>query len=303
MGVGAVLGKFYSAKDTFGEKIFKTIMLIGIGVFLITLIIGLLSGVSIDTLVFWFFGGAVGFILIALAYKGFMSMMQDKPFSPQDAFKKKLIKLCLKAKPTNVFDLYLRGEDMRQKSFYGKILGLGFIPYFVARVKKDGQKNIVYKQDSEGKILTKKFIDLNGNEEYQKIPETEIIKENDGDIVFLVAETVGFLGVIKHFLAPSYEIIRVNKKYCSDLIGDVFIKDVNLFPIGDYMYPAKQCQEDIIRIQIQDQAETAIQTHKNWLDLMSQITQMSLGSDPTFQKMLVAQAETLQKNQSMMPMQ
>jgi len=41
----------------------------------------------------------------------------------------------------------------------------------------------------------------------------------------------------------------------------------------------------------ENEATTVITTHRNNLDLVSTVTQMSLGGDPTFQKIMLAQAE------------
>lgn len=289
--------------ESFTERMLKIVLMLGVIVLVLSLLIGLFMGVGIDTLFIWIIGGGVALILIFLASKGLASMLKPKPFSPQDCFKHKLIKLCKQTMPRNVHDIYLRGENMRSKSFFGKIVGLGFIPYFIAKEKKDKEGNIVYQKDADGNIKTRPVIEADGSKKQIPISVKENIQTDDGDIVFVVSTANGFLARIKDLIFPDYQIVRAHPSYCSELIGDVFIKDVNFFPVGDFLYPQKQCKEDIKQIMTQDQSETIIQTHKNFLDLVSYVTQMSLGADPTFQKQQIAQAENLERNRNLMPMQ
>jgi len=64
-------------------------------------------------------------------------------------------------------------------------------------------------------------------------------------------------------------------------------------PYGEFLYPAKQWQNDIIQVMKENEATTIATTHRNNLDLVSNVTQMSLGADPTFQKIMMARSENI----------
>lgn len=233
--------------------------------------------------------------LVVMAVVGIASFFKPKPFSPTEDFRNALIRICRKAKPFNVYNLHLRGEDMRTFAKWGKIIGLGFMPYVTAKPVKDDEGKFLYERDGKGKIIYQEV--WNELEKRNvKIPKQifNMISEKDGDVLF-ITEKHNF--PLNLFLR-AVDIIRVNKKYVSDLLGDIYIKDVNLVPFGEFLYPAKQWQDDIIHIMKQHEAETIITTFRYNLDLISQVTQMSLGSDPTFQKLMGAQSERLSSNPS-----
>ena len=139
---------------------------------------------------------------------------------------------------------------------------------FTPKLNKDGKKVL----DQNGKMIT--------------VPEKEILTEKDGEWLFVVqTNPIPLLG--------KEDVIRAHYKYCSDMGERVWIKSPNLVPIGDYFYPTQQWQEDITRIKTQHQAETLIETYEEFLDLLAHVTQMSLGSDPNFQKIMLAQSEAI----------
>jgi len=228
--------------------------------------------------------------LLGLAIKGVLSFIQPKPFSPTEDFRTSLIRISKKAKPFNVKNLILRGEDMRTFAKWGKIIGVGFLPYISFTPQKSEQGKVIYETDKDGNIIYDRTWSQQ-EERYIEIPKPkyEYITEKDGDVL-IVTERYGFP---LNLFFRDLDLIRANPKYLSDLIGDVFIKDVNLVPYGEYLYPAKQWQDTIIRIMKQNEDTTVVTTHRNNLDYVSTVTQMSLGLDPTFQKIMLSQAERL----------
>jgi len=228
--------------------------------------------------------------LLALAIKGLVAYIKPKPFSPTESFRDQLIRICLKSKPFNVKDLHLRGEDMRTSAKWGRIRGLGFLPYISSGVLKDKKGKILFEKDEAGKIVYTKTWS-HEEKQYIKVPKpkTEMITHKDGDVLLLVDKHRFPLSLFFR----GYDIIRANKKYLSDLIGDIYIKDVNLVPYGEFLYPSKQWQESIIGIMKENESQTIVTTHRDNLDLVSLVTQMSLGADPTFQKIILAQSERL----------
>lgn len=178
---------------------------------------------------------------------------------------------------------------MHMKSKYGKIIGLAFIPYITSKPKKDENGNFIIQKDSKGKPMKRKFRNEKGEVVEEPLLEREKILSKDGDTLFIVPKHTGLYAVINR----EVEFVRCNPKYHSDLVGDVYIKDVNIVPYGDFFYPAKQWQEDIVQIMTENQAEAVAMTHSNWLDLASLYTHLSIGGDPTFQKIMLAQSERL----------
>jgi len=282
---------YQKPKEPLGSLLFK------IGIVLIIIIIGVIVIFGFVLKTFdpvSFLINIVGIILmvclLALAIKGVLSFLKPKPFSPTEDFRTSLVRIAKKAKPFNIKNLYLRGEDMRTYAKWGKILGLGFLPYVSAKPVKDEKGNILFERDEKGKIKTTKQWSQ-AEREYVDVPvlQHHNITEKDGDSLFITSRHSFPLNL---FLG-DLDIIRANPKYHSDLIGDVFIKDVNLVPYGEFYYPAKQWQEDIAHIMLQNQDQAIQTTHRNNLDLVSTTTQMALGADPTFQKIMMAQSERL----------
>lgn len=229
--------------------------------------------------------------LLGLAVKGLVSFIKPKPFSPQEDFKTSLIRLSIKSKPFNVKDLHLRGEDMRTSARWGKIKGLSFLPYLTSQPMRDKFGKTVYERDvlTNDIVYEKKW--SKGHNGYIDVPKPkyELITEKDGDVIIITDKFSFPLSIFSR----GVDIVRAHKSYVSDLLGDIYIKDVNLVAYGDYLYPSKQWQNDISKIMKENEAQTIIATHRNNLDLVSTVTQMSLGADPTFQKIMLAQSERL----------
>lgn len=287
----AMEGSYSKPKEPLGMFILKILFI------LVLVIIGaivLFGFVFPDFDIVNFIVNTIGLLLmiflLGLAIKGLVSFIKPKPFSPTEDFRNSIMRLCKKAKPFNIRNLYLRGEDMRTHAKWGRIQGLGFLPYLTSRQMRDGKGKPVHEKDEEGKIIYEKEWSQE-DEEWIEVPKKkfETITEKDGDILIVVDK----FNFPMNVFFRGQDIVRAHKKYLSDLIGDVFIKDVNLVPYGEYLYPAKQWQDDIAKIMKENEAQTIVTTHRNNLDLVSNVTQMSLGADPTFQKIMLAQSERL----------
>ena len=258
----------------------------------IILIVGvLLGGIKLEILDILSKGIAlfVGICLVVLVIKGVQALLPKNEFSPTQRWKDRLIKLGELSKPFNVKELYIRGEDMRVYSLWGKITGIVFIPYLAGEHKIDAKGNFIYKQkkDHASNVIIN---ELTGKEEWDI--EQEKINESDGEWCFVIAR--GF------WIFAVKELVRANIKYCSDIGEKVWIKTPNLVPIGDYFYPAQQWQMDILRITRQHQAEAVIETHQKFLDLIATTTEAGLRANAEYRTMLEKNTETINPNNNIL---
>jgi hypothetical protein len=258
----------------------------------VVLIVGvLLGGIKLEIMDILSKGIAlfVGICLVVLVIKGVQSLLPKNEFSPTQRWKDRLIRLGELSKPFNVKELYIRGEDMRVYSLWGKITGIVFIPYLAGEHKTDAKGNFIYKQkkDHASNIIIN---ELTGKEEWDI--EQEQINESDGEWCFIIAR--GF------WIFATKEIVRANIKYCSDIGEKVWIKTPNLVPIGDYFYPAQQWQMDILRITRQHQAEAVIETHQKFLDLIATTTEAGLRANAEYRTMLEKNTETINPNNNIL---
>ena len=227
----------------------------------------------------------VGSILIFLVIKGIQALLPKNEFSPTQRWKDRLTRIAELSKPFNVKDLYIRGEDMRVYSLWGKITGLAFIPYHAGKPLKDKLENYIYekKLSHAGKEIKDDF-----GENVMQIKKG-MINESDGEWCFIIER--GLLPFMK-----TKEIVRADIKLCSDIGDKVWIKTPNLLPIGDYFYPAQQWQNDIVRILNQHQSEAVLETHQEYLDLIAKVTESSLRANPDYRKMQEMNTETINTN-------
>lgn len=284
-------GSYNKPKEPLGSRILSILIIVAI---VITGLIFLFGFVWKDFDPVDFVLNIIGIVLmiglIFLATKGIQSYLKPKPFSPMEDFSATVRRIAKKINPKTVKDLYLRGEDMRSFAKIGKIEGIGFLPYVTSIPKRDQRGKIIHLKDQEGKIIYNKEWS-EAHKEWIQVPkpEMEMIEEKDGDTLFIINKHPFPMSLF----SGDQDLIRCHKKYHSSLVGDVFIKAVNLVPIGEYLYPNQQWQTDMVKVMKEDESKAVIQTHRNFLDLVSNVTQMSLGADPTFQKIMLAQSERL----------
>lgn len=262
----------------------KLIILFAVVLLITTLLFGFDLG-NIPAFIINLITIAIAVGLIIFAIKGVMGEVEPASFSVTEDFRTKLVNQCMKLKPANVYKLWLRGEGMRSRAVIGNIVGLGHIPYKVSKPREDAEGNIIYHKDSKGELIN----DANGN----PVPEMVTMDDGDGDTIIIVKS--GFFG--------KPDIIRCHKKFHSELIGDVYIKDLGLIPFGEYFYPSKQWGEDVQRIQLQNELEAISQTFSKNLDLISNVTTMSIAGDPFYQKVLALRNEEIARAPSMTPQQ
>ena len=254
----------------------KIIIILGV----ILLVTTLLFGFSIQNIgefgvAFVKVGIAIGLIIFALY--AFMQKMQDKKFSATEDFRVKVVGKARLLKPPNVYNLWLRGEGMRSRALIGKLEGVGWCPYLTARPKENEKGETIYCKDKHGRTIT--------NPSGEPIPLYDVIEDGDGDSVFVVKQ--GLLGMGEPI------VIRCSPKYHSEIIGDIYIKDVGLAPFGEWFYPSKQWQTDVLRVQTQNQLEAIMTAYFKNLDLAQTATEMSIAIDPWFSKILATKNEEL----------
>jgi hypothetical protein len=225
----------------------------------------------------------IAVVLLFLVFKGIQTLMGKPDFSPTTRWKEKLIRVAEQSKPFNVKKLYIRGEDMRVYSYWGKITGLAFVPYLSAEIEKDDKGNYLYvpAKDKEGNPVK----DKKGKPvmTYKR----KILTEKEGEWIFIIQR-----GLIPLF--AQKEIIRSHINFVSDIGEIVWIKTPNLLNVGDYFYPCQQWQRDIVRIHQQHQTEALVETYQEFLDLVALVTTMSMKADPNFRKMKEQNVETIQ---------
>jgi len=222
---------------------------------------------------------SVAVFLFYLAWLGIQSLRKQKPFSPMESLTNKYIRIAEMSKPDNVKELFLRGDDMRLFSRLGKITGILFIPYLASVPVLDENNNpvLIDKRNKFGAIE---------KDEYGKpilIQKMKTMTEKNGDWLFIV----------KKGIMDEKILIRAHHELVSTVSEKMWINDVNVVPIGEYYYPAKQWQENIKRVQAQHQAEAVIETHAHFLDLISTITETTLSADPNYLRMMFANNEAL----------
>ena len=245
----------------------KILLVLGAGLVVTTL----LFGIDFSNILGFFltlFKVLVGFGLIIFVMKAFSEMGREDAFSITEDFRTKLVMVAEQMKPPNVHQLWLRGEGTQNRALIGKIKGLAHLPYLVSQIKKDENGHILFLKNEKGEPI----FDKNN----KKIPMRKEITSEDGDTVFVIDQG---------FMKPPI-LVRCHKKYHSDLIGDIYIKDLSLVPSGEYFYPSKQWAEQPIRIMRQSEMEAIMHTYQDNLDLISNTTQMSIASDPLYSKIL-----------------
>lgn len=235
-----------------------------------------------------------GAVLIIFVIKGIQSILKKPDYSATKSFNEKLIYVAEFCKPSNISELWLRGEDMRLGSLIGKITGLGFIPYFSSTPENDEKGNplMVEKRDGLGQVIFQQTKTVDGKivSKPIMIPKMKYLTEKDGDWLFVVKKGFWIFG--------KKLMIRANPRFVSELATTVYLKTVNLIPAGSFYYPNQQWQDDIYQILTQHKAEIVVETHEHFLDLIASITHQTLSADPHFQKQQYATSEPLQTGQS-----
>lgn len=221
----------------------------------------------------------VAVFLFYLAWLGIKSLFQPKPFSPTESLQKKYIRVAELCKPENVKELFLRGDDMRLFSKLGKITGLLFIPYLtsVPELDEKGNEILIDKKNKFGAIEKDEY------GKTLKIQKMKVMTEKNGDWLFIIQK-----GLFKEKM-----LIRAHHDLVSTVSEKMWIKDVNVVPIGEYFYPSKQWQENIKRVTAQHQLETFIETHMHFLDLVSNISEATLSGNPDYLRMMLLNNEII----------
>ena len=226
----------------------------------------------------------VGALFYAMIF--FIQMyLTPELFSPKKDYFNRLVNLAIDLKPTNVYDLYFRGDRDKKRVKAGKIVGLLGIPYFIGKIA-------TYKEDCEingssGTVKHQKGEMIFKDSKVLKRPIPvfeEIAWGQDGD-TFFIYESGWFFIKKRHFL-------RCHRSLHGDLNGDVEIYDYNPIPYGSlYEYPFKQLQKDPERIMIQNQLEIIIATQEHQLDLISQGVDSAVYFNPYFRLLNKQQSE------------
>lgn len=270
-----------------GNLLPKILILIAVGLIVSVVIFGL--PLTIPDLIFTVIRVVIGVGILILAIKIMEAVIiPRKDFSPTESWKHKLMRIAEMSKPPMTRELWMRGEDMHTHYYFGRIVGLLFVPNWAGVPiidKKTGKFQYIHKHDKLGKPL----YDNDGKPVI--VNEMANINEKDGDWLFVISK--GWL--------PAFStkiLVRASVKLCSDIGEKVWIKTVNLVPTGDFFYPHQQWQADIVRINMQHLAETVEETHMHFLDLCATTTESSLRSDPLFVKMMQSNTESISQKET-----
>lgn len=228
---------------------------------------------------------AIGGLFYGLAF--FISWyLAPDYFSPKKDYFTRLVNLSIDLKPSNVRDLYFRGEKDKKRVKAGKIVGLLGVPYFIGKIKTydadvvNEDRKLIHKAGSivfERSLVLKKQLPV-----FEKVEYGE-----DGDTLFVYES--GFL-----FLKNRH-YLRCHKSLHGDLNGDVEIYDINPVPFGSlFEYPFKQLQSSPAKIMIQNQMEVILATHEHQYDLISQGVDSAVYFNPYFRLMQKQGAEMVQ---------
>lgn len=219
----------------------------------------------------------ISFVAIAVLFYGILFFISwylaPEYFSPKKDYFNRLVNLAVDLKPTNVKDLYFRGDKDKKRVKAGNIVGLISIPYLVGKVKKHQEDKF-----KENKLIAKKGEPVF---EYstvlkRKIPTYDGIEYGQDGDTFFIYEAGWFFLKKRHFL-------RCHKSLHGDLNADVDIYDINPVPYGSlYEYPFKQLQKEPERIMLQNQLEVILATSEHQLDLISQGVDSAVYFNPYF---------------------
>lgn len=245
----------------FFQKAVIVILLIVFGIIVFNFFTGAIKGVF-D---FFFAFLVVGVILLLLYFlvRTLLGAFKPKPFSARESFFVKIVGIARDMKPKNVRDLYFSGDVGRQRTLYGKIVGLCGIARLSGRVKVD----------SKGKTIYSKRKDPYNQNRY--LPEFEKIDlSNEYDTFFIIKKGIIF---------PKFHYLRVPKELHSTLNGDVEVYDINPQPYGRWEYPFKVMQKEVRRITYQHQLEAILEVHEQQHDFAGVLVDSALGFNPNWQ--------------------
>lgn len=273
---------FFSGKGLFP----KILILIALAV----LIASVLFGLPVDIpSAFWFMIRvllAVGIFVVAIMLMEKV-VSSGKTFSPSTSWKNKIISVAEMSKPPRTRKLWLRGEDGHMFYYFGKITGLLKIPYWSGKPVMDKFGNYLYthKRDKNGELM------YTTDNKPIYINDRENITNRDADWVFVI--TKGLIPAV----AKKY-LVRAHMDLCSEIGEEVWIKSVNLVPIGDWLYPEQMFQSNILRINQQSMHEVMEETMHHLLDMTATQVESTLRADPIFMKMMTLNTENISSKEN-----
>lgn len=223
----------------------------------------------------------VGIGLIIVMAKGIMSFVALEKAAPKKRMIDIIKRLAKIQKPWYLKEVWIRGEDMRLGFKWGQVKGLLFIPNLAGKPEVDSKGHYVFteKLDRSGKIIK------NRDGEPIMIHKFSDLTEKDGE--WLVVAKRGF------WIFAEESLIRAHYDLVSEIGHEVVIKTTNLLNINGFLFPTQQWQTDIVRTNVQHQAEIAFEAQESFWDMLEHLAARGVAANPEIRKEQVLNTESM----------
>lgn len=223
----------------------------------------------------------VGIGLIVVMAKGIMSFIALEKAPPKKRMIDIIKRLAKIQKPWYLKEVHIRGEDMRMGFKWGKVKGLLFIPNLAGKPVVDAKGHYVFteKLDRSGKIIK------NRENEPIMVHKFADLTEKDGE--WLIVAKRGF------WIFGEESLIRAHYELVSEIGHDVVIKTTNLLNINGFLFPTQQWQTDIVRTNVQHQAEIAFEAQESFWDMLEHLASRGVAANPELKKSQLLNTESM----------
>lgn len=223
----------------------------------------------------------VGIGLIVVMAKGIMSFIAREKAPPKKRMIDIIKRLAKIQKPWYLKEVHIRGEDMRMGFKWGQVKGLLFIPNLAGKPVVDAKGHYVFteKLDRSGKIIK------NRENEPIMVHKFADLTEKDGE--WLIVAKRGF------WIFGEESLIRAHYELVSEIGHDVVIKTTNLLNINGFLFPTQQWQTDIVRTNVQHQAEIAFEAQESFWDMLEHLASRGVAANPELKKSQLLNTESM----------
>jgi hypothetical protein len=223
----------------------------------------------------------VGVGLIIVLAKGIMSFVEITKAPPKKRMLDIIKRLAKIQKPYYLKEVHIRGEDMRLGFKWGAVKGLLFIPNLAGKPVVDAKGHYVFteKLDRSGKIIK------NRDGEPIMIHKFGDLEIKDGE--WLIVAKRGW------WIFAQEDLIRAHYDLVSEIGHEVVIKTTNLLNINGFLFPTQQWQTDIVRLNVQHQAEIAFEAQESFWDMLEHLASRGVAANPELKKSQLLNTESM----------